>query len=55
MPSEVKAQAPRLWLTGLLNTECITVGAMVVRQLLIVRVSLWMNGGFDAVALDMQG
>jgi len=31
------------------------VGAMVVRLLLIVRVSLLMNGGLDPVALDMQG
>jgi len=28
---------------------------MVVRLLVIVRVSLLMNGGVDAVALDMQG
>ena len=31
------------------------MGAMVVRQLLIVLVLLLMNGGFDAVALGMQG
>ena len=53
--SEVETQAPRLWLTSLLNTECITAGAMVVRLLVIVCVSLSMNGGFDAVALNMQG
>ena len=38
-------QAARLWLTGLLNTECITADAMFVRLLMIVRVSLSMNGG----------
>jgi len=40
----VKTQAPRLWLAGLLNTGCITADAMVVRLLMIVCVSLAMNG-----------
>ena len=31
------------------------MGAMVVRLLMIVRVSLSRNGGIDAVALNMQG
>ena len=51
----METQAPRLWLTGLLNTECITAGAMVVQLLMIVRVSLSMDGGLDAGLMSEIG
>ena len=53
--SMVKAQAPRLWLTSMLNTDCTTVDAMIVCLLMIARISWAKNRGFDDVSLDLQG
>ena len=53
--SMVKAQAPRLWLTSMLNTHCITVDVMIVCLLMITRISWAKNRGFHDVSLDLQG